>query len=145
MKRDIVFSSNLGLKKEALEQNTWVIKPEGSIDSSTSLDFKNHLDEMIQRSAATPHLLLDMSKVRYISSMGVGALLGMHKKTKQDGSFFALYDVSLAVRRVLEISKLDFLILRADTMDPQNPFASFVRKEESKKITDGSAPRPALA
>ncbi len=133
MKRDVVFSIDLGLKKESLGQDTWVLKPEGSIDSSTSNDFKNHIDDMIKRSTTSPHLLLDMSKVRYISSMGLGTLLGVHRRSKQDGSFFALYDVSLAVKRVLEISKLDFLILRPDEMDPKNPFASFVRKEATKR------------
>lgn len=135
MKRDVAFSSDLGLKNEALAQNTWVVKPEGAIDSSTSHDFKNHLEAMVNRSSTAPHLLFDMSKVRYISSMGLGALLGVHKKSKQDGSFFALYDVTLPVKRVLEISKLDFLILRPDEMDPQNPFASFIRQTEAKRST----------
>lgn len=129
MKRDIVFSSDLGIKKESLSQNVWVIKPEGTIDSSTSPNFKQHLEAMAKDSDTSPHLLLDMSKVRYISSMGVGALLGVHKRSKQDGSFFALFDVPLSVKRVLEISKLDFLILRPDEMDPQNPFAAFIRKK----------------
>ena len=135
MKRDLTLSVDLKISSEPIGTDAWVLRPQGSIDSSTTEAFKNRLSELLSGHPDSPHVLLDMSGVKYISSMGLGTLIGLFKKTKDRGSSFGLYNPQLAVQRVLEISRLDFLIVRpGSTDDPSTPFTDYVRRAESQRV-----------
>ena len=128
MKRDYTLSSDLSIKGLRLGQNAWVVSPHGSIDSATSREFGDKIREFLDEKPS--HLLLDMAGVKYISSMGLGALLSLLKKFEKSGFLFALYDTSLPVRRVLEISKLDFLLIHAERVDKSHPFSEYIDTHE---------------
>ena len=133
VKQAPLLSTDLQIQSRFLGESAWVVAPRGSIDSSTSEEFKKFLDEIFQKNKSMPHLLLDMADVKYISSMGLGALIPLLKKSKENGSALALYDTQLAVTRVLEISKLDFLLARPDNLPDSHPFSEYVRSQEPER------------
>jgi anti-anti-sigma factor len=140
MKRDFTFSQELRMSQQNLSSGGWVLLPQGPIDTATTEQFQNRVQKFLEEKAEVPDLLLDMSGVRYLSSVGLGALIQLLKKSQQSKSAFALYDPQLAVRRVLEISKLDFLVVDPASASASGPFAEYIaRKEAARPPADKKA------
>lgn len=59
---------------------------------------------------APPGLVLDLTKVRYVSSAGLRTLLKLAKEAKAKSASFALVGLQPAVREVFEISGFDKII-----------------------------------
>ena len=116
-----------------LPNGGWVFSPQGPIDSNTTEQFKNRVQGFLDENEKTPDILLDMSGVKYISSIGLGVLIQLLKKSQQTKSSFALYDPQLAVRRVLEISKLDFLLVKPEDAATHGPFSDYVQNKEAQR------------
>lgn len=126
------------MTQQNLAGNAWVLLPQGAIDTATSEEFQNRVQRFFEEKTR-PDLLVDLSGVRYLSSVGLGALIQILKRSKQANSAFALYDPQLPVRRVLEISKLDFLVV--DPSAAPDPFAEYVGRREAAK-PPRSSPAP---
>ena len=133
MKRDFSISQELRMSQQTLPGGGWVLSPQGAIDSNTTEEFRNRIKNFLEGKDTTPDLLLDMSGVRYISSIGLGALIQLLKRSQQASSAFALYDPQLPVRRVLEISKLDFLLVKPEETSKLGPFSEYVLRKEAER------------
>lgn len=133
IRREISLSADLRLSHQRLSQNAWVLTPHGAIDSVSSDEFSNRIRKFLEENTPAPNVLLDMSGVKYISSIGLGALIGLLRKTKESGASFGLYNPQLAVQRVLEISKLDFLLVKPDSLETAGPFNDYIRERESER------------
>lgn len=79
---------------------------DGRLDTATAPAAEAELMAML----AAPGLVLDMTKVRYVSSAGLRLLLKMAKEAKGKGAKFALVALQPAVREVFEISGFDKII-----------------------------------
>ena len=134
MRRDFSISQELRMTHLSLPNGGWVFSPHGPIDSNTTEQFKNRVQSLLEEKERTPDLLLDMSGVKYISSIGLGALIQLLKKSQQSNTAFALYDPQLAVRRVLEISKLDFLLVKPEEAGTHGPFSEYVQRKEAQRV-----------
>jgi anti-anti-sigma factor len=141
MKRDFTFSQELRIHQQSLPSG-WVLTPQGPIDSNTTEQFTNRVREYFEEKKPAPDLLLDLSGVRYLSSVGLGALIQLLKKSQENQTAFALYDPQLAVRRVLEISKLDFLVVDPAAAAASGPFAEYITQKEAQRPTPLSGPAP---
>ena len=140
MRRDnFSLSIDLKMNSETLSKDSWVLSPKGSIDSVTSNEFKNRIEKLFEENGKMPNLLLDMAGVKYISSVGLGALIGLFKKCRESGSSFALFQPQLAVQRVLEISKLDFLLLKPDQPETYTPFLNYVERAKLRQTSETKA------
>lgn len=133
MKRDYTLSGDIRLKTTPLEGASWVLAPIGAIDSSTASELKSGLEEFCKKNPEISSILFDIAEVPYISSLGLGLILELLKKTKEKNAAFLLYDPQISVRKVLEISKLDFLIAHPAKIGPEHPFHSFLSSEEPKR------------
>ncbi len=133
MKRDFSISQELRMSQQNLAGGGWVLSPQGAIDSNTTEEFRNRIQTFLEDKGPAPDLLLDMSGVKYISSLGLGALIQLLKRSQQARSAFALYDPQLAVRRVLEISKLDFLLVKPEEASTHGPFSEYVLHKEAQR------------
>ncbi len=141
MKREISLSQDLRLSHQRLDGGGWVLCPRGTLDSSTSEGFRNRIQQILEEESTSPDLLLDMSGVKYISSIGLGALIHLMKESQRKNSAFALYIPQLAVQRVLEISKLDFLLVKpADTSTP-GAFVGYVSAKEAERAAAAPPPK----
>ena len=142
MKRDFVISQELSMKQQSLPSGGWVLLPQGALDSNTSEEFRNRVQQFLDEKEPPRSLLLDLSGVKYLSSVGLGALIQLLKKSELTRSLFALYDPQLAVRRVLEISKLDFLLVDPLEIGELGPFSEYVtRKETERAAARAAAPK----
>ncbi len=133
MKRDYTISQELRIHQQNIPGSGWVLSPQGPIDSNTTEEFRRGTQDFLEASEAS-NLLLDMSGVKYISSIGLGALIQLLKKSREAHSTFALYNPQLAVRRVLEISKLDFLLVKPEDAATAGPFSEYVARKESQRL-----------
>jgi anti-anti-sigma factor len=78
-----------------------IVEPTGRIDSATSRDFGARLLDLIK--TGTSRVVVDFSKVIYISSAGFRALLIAAQNSAEKDCKLALCGLSPEVRRLFEI------------------------------------------
>ena len=112
-----------------------IVSPKGSIDSETSTDFTNRLKGLLDTDGGRD-VLMSLAGVKYISSSGLGALFNVKKTFDERGASFLLYDPALSVQRVLEISRMQGMLVRPESIAAGHPWHDFIstREEEKRKI-----------
>ena len=87
-----------------------LIRLSGEVDLSWSQQVRTAVLDALQKH---PVVGVELSKVSYIDSSGIAALVEGFQQARQNGGRFALVAVSDAVRAVLELARLDrvFVIL----------------------------------
>ena len=120
--------SKLTLHQKKISDGVVVILPEGSIDSSSEDEFRQKINEGLEKNSR--HLLIDMVQVKYLSSMGLGAIISLMHKTKELGISLALYDTQVPVKRVLQIARLDFLEMDPANLKTSGPFNEYIINQE---------------
>lgn len=89
-----------------------IIDLAGDMDAYTSKSFRNVVDDLIKRRKYK--LIVDIEKVTFIDSVGVGRLLGCLRKTREKkGDLWLVYHKSKA-KKFLEVTGLNnnFTIFR---------------------------------
>lgn len=83
----------------------WIVTIHGEIDVATSPALHETLDDVLARDA---HLVtLDLTRLTFIDSSGLGVLVGAHKQLRQaGGDTIVLRGMQEPVRRVFEITGL---------------------------------------
>ncbi|MES2122120.1 MAG: STAS domain-containing protein [Chlamydiota bacterium] len=82
-----------------------ILKLEGRVDAITTPSLERELGALVE----THHekLLLDFSKVDYLSSAGMRLLLSYTKKMKGKGGVFAMCDIGEDVMEILKMAGFD--------------------------------------
>ncbi len=83
--------------------------------------FKKKVDELLEQGHV--NLLLDLERVPYLDSSGLGALVRTLAETQKEGGKTKLLNAGPRVRKVLEITKLNSLFEMFD--DRQQALSSF--------------------
>ncbi len=96
---------NLELNKQ---DNTAVVSVEGRVDTLTAPAFEQKMLEWID--GGENRLVLDLSKMEYISSAGLRAFLVTAKRAKANGGGLACCCLQDMVRRVFEVSGVSSVI-----------------------------------
>lgn len=78
----------------------------GELDLETSPDFRNIVEEQLDNYQNIRHLILDLQKVNFIDSSGLGVILGRFKRLSQQGGRLSAINVSDQVKRIFELSGL---------------------------------------
>ncbi|MDI9514467.1 MAG: STAS domain-containing protein [Clostridiaceae bacterium] len=92
------------------EKNGLVIASiEGQIRISTQDDFMEHLDSLCD-SKGTQTVLLDMEKVSYMNSGGIGIIIDTFKKFRDKGGQLILCGLIPDINRLFEVTKLNRFI-----------------------------------
>lgn len=76
---------------------------DGEIDHHSARGVRTRIDEGFASSGAE-RLVLDMSRVKFMDSSGLGLILGRFAKAQAIGASFCVCDPSASVRRVLDIA-----------------------------------------
>jgi len=87
----------------------------GQIDSTAASAFEETLVELINN--GTNNMIIDFSKVQFISSAGLRVLLVAAKKVKPYGGKVILCNLSTDVREVFDISGFAVLFSIYNTID----------------------------
>jgi anti-sigma B factor antagonist len=82
-----------------------VLPLEGEIDLHVSPSLTAALNRMIDKKPK--QLVVDLSRVAYIDSAGLAALIEAMQKVEAYGGQFALADLQETVRSIFEIARLD--------------------------------------
>jgi anti-sigma B factor antagonist len=82
-----------------------VIGVRGELDLGTVAMFMDAVDEAIDSGAAA--VVLDLSKLTFIDSSGVGAYVTAFRRAKEHGSHLRIGERSSLVDRVLQISGIE--------------------------------------
>lgn len=98
---------------EARANHVAVVGLEGRLDMLTAVDVKKRLAEVV--AAGNHRLVIDLNKVSFVDSSGLGALISGLKAARIAGGDLRLARPDKQVRYILEVSTLDRVL---------RPFAS---------------------
>jgi anti-anti-sigma factor len=87
------------------ENNFIIVEAEGRLDAATAPAFESDVAALF--ADQPPKLLLDLTKLDYISSAGLRVILSLTKKSKAAKGSLALCNVTGLVREVIELSGFD--------------------------------------
>jgi stage II sporulation protein AA (anti-sigma F factor antagonist) len=97
--------NNLTLETERCGANL-IVSIDGELDLETAPVFRDTVDKKLNQYDSVRHLILDLEKVSFIDSSGLGAILGRFKRLNQQGGRLSAIRVSRQILRVLELSGL---------------------------------------
>ena len=86
-----------------------VLTPIGRVDNSTTDGLKAGLDTYIASRAGGNRLVLDFSKVDYISSVGLRVLMLAGKEIREQGGSIVVAALQPVVREIFEISRFNLV------------------------------------
>jgi anti-sigma B factor antagonist len=89
-----------------------ILELEGPLTLTTLFDFQDTV-----RAKQAAGLILDLGGVPYMDSAGLGAVLGAYAFCQRRGNKFALANVARRVVTLLEVTKVDGVLPRFDTLD----------------------------
>ncbi len=87
----------------------------GDLDSTNAEETSNEMVALLKDDVTT--LVADFSRLRYVNSTGLGALLFVNKKVKEVGGVFKVANVNENVLEIIEIIGADQLLELHKTLD----------------------------
>ncbi|HBT20474.1 MAG TPA: anti-sigma F factor antagonist [Peptococcaceae bacterium] len=84
-------------------KDTLFLRLKGEFDMLTADEFRSAVDDHFD-GKRVKNLILDISKVSFIDSSGLGAILARYKKIKQLNGNMVIVGAKPQVKRVLELS-----------------------------------------
>ena len=86
------------------EGECYIVDLAGEIDVYTSPKVKDALSELIDRGSY--HLTINLEKVRYIDSTGLGVLIGGLKRVREHGGTVNLVCTNPQIKKIFDITGL---------------------------------------
>jgi len=106
MRDDPLTIEDLGIQNQQR-----VLKLAGPLTIATLYEFQN-----LVRTNSAASLVLDFSRVPYIDSAGVGALVGAYVRHKKEGHTLTLAGVNERVRGTLKVTQVESFFDYRDSM-----------------------------
>ncbi len=107
--------NRVNIHKTALSDEGTLFAPAGELDAYTGPQLREELAEAVADGARW--LVLDMSRVEYMDSVGLGIIVGAAKRTVEQGGNLAVVAARPNVLRVFEISGTRELLNVVETLD----------------------------
>jgi stage II sporulation protein AA (anti-sigma F factor antagonist) len=85
----------------------------GELDHAASAQVRDALDQVITENRGVRHLVLDMNRLSFMDSSGIGVILGRYKRVAQRGGDVAVRNTAPAVDRILSMSGIYTIIRKA--------------------------------
>ncbi len=109
----------------------YVVELQGSLDTETAPLLQEELNEIIDEK--TQAVLIDMKGITYISSSGIGVIIGVKKKLKQKQANFAMIDLQPQIEKVFNAMKILPIVDIFDNMPEADKYIDQIIKEEIEK------------
>jgi anti-sigma B factor antagonist len=87
-----------------------VVHVNGDVDLTTSRRLRDDISQLV---GGGPHLVLDLTEVRFMDSAGLGALLATRSAVLEHGGSLAIRNPSSPVRQVLDVTGLAGLLIES--------------------------------
>lgn len=88
----------------------------GELDHNSAEEVRIKIDDRIDRDDISK-VILNFSKVTFMDSSGIGAVVGRYKKIKNKGGELCIAETGKNVDRIFELAGLYKLINKYDTVD----------------------------
>lgn len=105
----------MGFTTEKNSSGVLVVRVEGQLIVGNRQELKSVIAEAADNGERK--FLIDFSKTGYIDSSGLGALVSISKKIREQGGELRLSGLNEDLRSLFELTKLDTLFAIADTSD----------------------------
>ncbi len=86
--------------------NATIINVSGSLDIYTSLDFKNFIEENIKGNGENLHVIVNLEKLNYIDSSGIGMLIKQLNYVHELKGRFSIANMKPAIEKVFKVAGL---------------------------------------
>ncbi len=88
-----------------IKQHTLIVRIEGEVDLHVADLFRERVDAALEQ-AGVHNLLLNLARVSFIDSSGLGVILGRYKRVSQLGGKMFAVELQPQVEKIFEISGL---------------------------------------
>lgn len=95
--------------------NAHIVEVAGDVDASSSIHLDNAIEEAF--TAGKSQILIDLSKLEYISSAGLGVFISRLDELKENDIKMVLFGLSESVMSVFRILGLEKLLTIVGTRD----------------------------
>ncbi len=95
--------------------DTLILRPKGSVDSVSAPILENRLDEAIKNRQY--RIVIDLSKTDFVSSAGLGLILGTVSKLRQNGGDLILMKIPQDLRDTFELMSVEDYFETIDSLD----------------------------
>jgi len=102
------------ISKYTHESNIMVLEIKGEVDAYTAQDLDKTLEDLLSK--GNLQIVLDVSKLTYISSAGIRTILHAHQEAVQLGGEVKLLGPTDQVRRIFEIAGVFEIMQIIDTL-----------------------------
>lgn len=104
------------LRTTVEHRNGWgVVVVEGQLDVATAPQLRQTLIEVAF--SEDHRLVVDLDRIEYLDSMGLGVLVGALKRARTHDGDFVIVCANTRIRRLLSLTRLDEIIEVADDLD----------------------------
>jgi anti-sigma B factor antagonist len=97
------------------ESGVYVIRVEGQLIVGNRQELKTAVQEALEH--GEQRFVIDFSRTGYIDSSGLGALVSISKRVREQGGELRLSGLNEDLRSLFELTKLDTLFAISDTAD----------------------------
>jgi anti-anti-sigma factor len=78
----------------------------GELDQQEVLDFKARFDQAVQSASASGGVVIDLSQVTFIGTLGIGLIVSTHQQLDQQGRTLKLAGVPASIEKTFETMSL---------------------------------------
>ncbi len=130
-KLSIKFNTNMKYSVNKDDIYTVLKIEETQINSLNAPHLKSEL--VFFHNEGVEHLILDLENIEYVDSSGLSAILTGHRLWRDSGLFVLCRADHPAVRRLIEISKLDKILVIIPTLDEAIDYVMMEQLEKDFK------------
>lgn len=105
----------MGFKKEIKDGVTTITVDSERLDSTIAPEFKSTL--LLSVDQGEKHIIIDLSKVNYADSSGLGAILFGFRQLKSIGGKLRLFAANNRIMSLVRIARLDVFLQNFDKMN----------------------------
>ncbi len=120
---------------DEIDSDILILAADGGLNADTSDQLIESLEKLIK--AGLRNIIVDCSRLKYISSYGLGVLIRIHGKMKKIGGDVKIAQVQGMVTQALHVTHLDSLF--EIYPDVNRARLSFRPKTSSPEISPGNA------
>ncbi len=96
---------NLSMTSRTPREQTCILEIEGEVDVYTSPQLKQDLVQLAE--SGVKRVIVDLSKVEYLDSTGLGVLIGGLKRLREADGNLCLVGPGMRIQRIFEITGLN--------------------------------------
>jgi anti-sigma B factor antagonist len=105
----------MGLSDAKSTNGVVIVRVEGQLVVGNRNELKEHLQGLLEKGER--RFLIDFAQTGYIDSSGLGALVALARKVREEGGDLRLSGLNEDLRSLFELTKLDTLFAISETPD----------------------------